>query len=547
MWSRISDDRYLLVALILAGLLVGHGLWWGWVECWNPDQMAMRPVSLPFLAPEWFLKPPFHTYFNFFLSFVPFKAAEKALEVLTNRPQDFSVAMLWWSRLLQLSLFAAMVYCSYRIGERSSGKWAGRVIALSVATSAGFVLQGHFLTADIPVTFWMLAAFWFAQSIALTGKMRAYVLAGLLTGVATATKYNGLAVGLAIPLFHLFVTPRLPLLKLPVDRRFLISMAMVVVGFVIANPHAVIDFQRFADDFVYNWVTTPIYEGEIGRQSYLQFFARAVEVVGYPMAALLAFGTLVTAAQLKRAAAAERATTVAALGVFLLYLYQFGDFPRLEVRFVIAALPFLFIAAAPALARIVERYRTVAGTVFTAIIGYNIVASTLVGHRFAHDPRMAAQAWVAANIPDGARVESTSYAPRWNKYPGVTIEDLRAPSISGRKQLFSNLLASKPNLLAKLNEFESEGNFGWYTPEALASRAPEYIALNSLFYDRFMSGSMADLHPEMRSYFVGLLNGALGYSVAFDQASSPAPDWLYPREILFVDNRIVILKRNAEP
>ena len=69
-------------------------------------------------------------------------------------------------------------------------------------TSAGLVAHAHFLTADIPVLFWMLAAFVCCQRIFERGRWQDYLLAGLLTGVAAATKYNGLGVGIAIPAAH---------------------------------------------------------------------------------------------------------------------------------------------------------------------------------------------------------------------------------------------------------------------------------------------------------------------------------------------------------
>jgi hypothetical protein len=48
----------------------------GWVEYWNPDLMALRGLvrqGRGFLELAGFLKPPFHTYLNFFLSVVSFK------------------------------------------------------------------------------------------------------------------------------------------------------------------------------------------------------------------------------------------------------------------------------------------------------------------------------------------------------------------------------------------------------------------------------------------------------------------------------------------
>ena len=235
-----SCDRVLVLSLTLAAVLGVNGLGWGGIEEWNPDQMAFQSLLSPDrapLEPESFLKPPFHSYVNFFFSIVPVKAIERAVEALTGRELDFNVGIVWGARLIQLGLFLGAVILVYQIVHNSCGQRAARVVGLITATAAGFVLQAHFRTADIPVTFWMLASFLAAQSIPQTGRTRDYALAGLLTGVASATKYNGLAVGLAIPIFHYFANRSAPLRTLAVDRRLLVGILLVPLGFIAANPY----------------------------------------------------------------------------------------------------------------------------------------------------------------------------------------------------------------------------------------------------------------------------------------------------------------------
>jgi len=38
-------------------------------------------------------------------------------------------------------------------------------------------------------------------------------------------------------------------------------LAMVVVGFVVTNPYAVLDYQAFRDDFLYNYIVAPMVHG----------------------------------------------------------------------------------------------------------------------------------------------------------------------------------------------------------------------------------------------------------------------------------------------
>ena len=97
--------------------------------------------------------------------------------------------------MLTVALFLLQIGLVYAITGRFFGLFAARILALAYGTSAGIIAFSHFLTADIPLTTWMLAAFYFAQNVLLRGRLLDYVMAGALTGIAAATKYNGLAIG----------------------------------------------------------------------------------------------------------------------------------------------------------------------------------------------------------------------------------------------------------------------------------------------------------------------------------------------------------------
>jgi hypothetical protein len=67
-------DKTLLLSLVLGFGFCLYGIYWGWVETWEPDQMAFQNLFIEgklHFNPGSFLKPPFHTYFNYFLSVFP--------------------------------------------------------------------------------------------------------------------------------------------------------------------------------------------------------------------------------------------------------------------------------------------------------------------------------------------------------------------------------------------------------------------------------------------------------------------------------------------
>jgi hypothetical protein len=553
MFDRFADrvralDRYLIGALLLAALCALYGIWWGWAESWNPDEMAFRSLFArrPF-EPVDFLKPPFHTYVNFFLSVVPFKLAEQIARFVTGSDHSLAIERLWWSRLLQVFFFLGIVYLTYRIVLRFASTGAARVLALLTATSAGIILQSHFLTADIPVMFWMLASFHAAQSIVMDERTRTYIAAGLLVGIATATKYNGLAVGLAIPIFHMYARRDRSFRSLALDGRFLAAITMVVLGFIAANPYAVVNFRQFSSDFAYNYAVTPVYGGSgSANHGFADFLLTIPDIIGWPITVLAVVAIPYAISRLKHAEVAERATTTAALGVFALYFLQFGRAPRIEARFVLPVVSFLLIAAAPLCARALQRHRSVAIGGLALLVSYNLLACYWVGKRFAEDPRMAAERWVEAQVPAHSSFESSQYSPNWRLMRRVEIDDVRMPNVSGRAGVLSHLFSADDAMLQEIARRDSDAGIDWYTPESLAKRHPQYIALDSKYFDRFLREDVAALdYPGVRSFISKLLANDLGYHTVFEQTARSSPAWLYPADIDFVDNEIVILQQNS--
>ena len=197
-------------------------------------------------------------------------------------------AKLIGSRLVTVALFLGTIALTYSFSRRSYGRFSAVIIAFTFATSAGFVAYAHFLTVDIPLLFWMLAAFWAADRLISDPSRRNYVIAGFLTGITIATKYNGLAVGIALLVAHFFATKDAGFRRIIFSRQLGIGLSMVLLGFLFGCPTALYEPRRFWNDFIYSYIVTPRYQGEPDRANYLGALARIPEIVRIPGAILIA-------------------------------------------------------------------------------------------------------------------------------------------------------------------------------------------------------------------------------------------------------------------
>ncbi len=542
----LAADRVLAATLLVAVACCVHGIT---VEHMHPDQMAFLPLFHPGkwpLDPAWFEKPPLVTYFNYFLSVLPVSALGG---VLALSPAAVSTAQLVWSRLLATALLVGAVGIAFSIARQSFGTVAARVIAVLFGTSAGFVAHTHQLTADVPVTFWMLVALYFSHRLLSRGALSDYLWAGACTGVATATKYNGLGIGIALVAAHgLRVVHEGGAAdrwrRVLLSRELMLGLAMVGVGFVVANPFAVLDYQTFRDDFLYNYIVAPVYEGQTGH-SWGRFFVAIMEIVGLPAFVLGVVTSVVSMALAVRGdlSRIERATVWLCLVTFAVYYAKFAPFPRLETRFVLPIVPVWLLLSGPCWGRV--RWRSALTAAVLVVGAYDVTCSAYVGRRFLDDPRLPAQAWVQAHVPAGRSIESDVYSPSWKGIGGAPLRQVTMPFVTGRERLFASMFPGD-TFVAGSEETRraAEAMVAWYSPAELEKRDPQLIAVDSLYYDRFVQpGIRSDLYPSMRDYFRALLDERYPYAIVHDRASPPVPGWVYPREIDFLRNRVTILEK----
>ena len=332
------------------------------------------------------------------------------------------------------------------------------------------------------------------------------------------------------------------------DKKLIIGLSMVVIGFLVGNPFALLDYSTFWEHFWYNYVVTPVYGGIAEGHSFGEFVIAIQEIIGFPswLVFLVGFLFCFYSLAVDKERGIEQKGILLLFSVIFLYYFKFGSFPRMETRFVMPIVPFGLIISGIFWQKIKGNQRFIAGLLLV-ILSYNLLCSFYVGKRFAEDPRTVAQEWVKTNIESESSIESSAYSPQFNQIPGVILTEQRMPDISGRKKKFSRLFKDNPWIMARIQwsthipweKEDKEENTQWYTLERLIDRQPDYIAINSRYYKRFI-GPLKNDYPSLSNFFSSLLEENYPYHIVFDKESPPVPRWVYPQDIDFLQNRMVI-------
>jgi hypothetical protein len=394
----------------------------------------------------------------------------------------------------------------------------------------------------------MVLAFCCAQNILLQRRMVDYVCAGVFTGLAGATKYNGLLVGMAIVIAHALAehgAPRRTRVSSVLSGRLFIGIAMIAVGFVLGNPFAVLDHEAFLAGFRFNYLVAPVYEGPVTGHGYWKVFEGILETTGLPSFLLLsvAAGVGMYAMGTVKGLTLEKKGTLLLVGVLAVYCASIGSFPRLPTRFVLPIVPFWLMLAGPLWVRL-QVYRGLTVMLMAGLLSYNLTCCYYVGKRFREDPRTAAQVWVANNVQRPSSMEISPYTPRFEKV-AAGIQTRAMPMISGRSKRFERQFTEQAWLAERLRMMRQrdDARASWFSRDGLLRRNPEYVAANSFYYSRF-EGLRHD-YPGVHRFFDELLTEEYGYRIVFDQEGPDAPRWAYPRHIDFLRNRMVLLKRKV--
>ncbi len=438
-WLALSAIVAGSAALRLAG--IAHGAPYVYhPDEWVVAKAAMRMLDDGALLPPWYYYP---SLLNEVL--VPVVRVVHAItdvSLATEPPWGLhGMRQMAWSdalpaqfpyflagRALVASLGVATVPVVFAIGRRAGGTALGLISAAILGASVLHVVHSGFLTTDVPLAFLGALVLWASVRFLDERRLRLLVLAGLATGLAASTKYNGAALALVPALAWLIGRPSTS--PDPVPLRVAVPGAALAFALaaIVGTPAAVLDPGALLAG-VGLQVDAYAVSGLIGNSSggppvlgNLGYYLTYLWSIGLGPAivTLIVVGTIV--------AIRRRSGSDLLLLVFPVVYLLIASIPIIRFeRNLVVMLPFLAVLGgigamrlsallAASLARI-DAARSwdrvaLAGVVLVSGLATAPLLATAVASNVAADTRTVALEWIAANLRGEGRIVRERYTPQ---------------------------------------------------------------------------------------------------------------------------------------
>ena len=410
-------DLLLLAILAVAAIARCWGINFGLpnINC-RPDEIitvakAFR-VGTGNLNPEYFFHPAFYFYFisifyglYFVLGFI-FRRYTSILDFAleyTKDPANFYLI----ARSITALLGTLTVFIVYLIARDLFDKRTARVSALFLGFAYLHVRDSHYATTDVAQAFLIMASVFFIMKCAEIKTLKNYVLAGVLCGLAAATKYAGVFLALPMSIIHVFNISDEK--KGLIDKRIVWFAVAVALAFLIGAPFTVLDFPHFKDNIFKQFEKLSIMHTDIyiGKAFWRQFSFSLFFGLGWSLLFSSIAGFFIFAKKnLKKA--------IIFCSFPLLYYAFSGKGNDAYARYMIPIVPFLCITAAVFAVTLGERlsgyFKIRSANIMISILAvlilfpsvHNIVRyDELLAKR---DNRLVAADWVVENIPKGSSI-----------------------------------------------------------------------------------------------------------------------------------------------
>ncbi|MBT5056049.1 MAG: phospholipid carrier-dependent glycosyltransferase [Gemmatimonadetes bacterium] len=426
------------------------------------------------LNPHFFNYPTLHIYLNalacglYFLFLLAVGWVDGSSQFVARFIYDPSELYLVGRSLSALFGTATIPACAL-LAYRLAGHRAAVIAAWLLAVAFLHVRDSHFLTVDIPATFWGCLAMALLIRSAHTAGTRprpAWSEAAAL-GLAMASKYN---LALFLPALVYAGFSRHPDSARAGSREVAVLLVVAAATFFMASPYVLLDAATFAQHLAFEARHFGRGHGEVLGNGWWYHLSVSLRYgLGLPLL-LASLGGLAWIAGQR-----DRRMTPLLLAVVTYFIVS-GAGNTLFVRYALPLIPLLCAAAAVWLAH-VTRETQATGIVLALLLG-SIPLSRSVQHvslLSTVDSRVLAGQWIESHVPEGETIAmaGTDYVrpallPTRSWLSGRLI-DVRRAGLAGRRLQIALAASETDRPRYDLLEVRSEN------PQALRSVVPQHL------------------------------------------------------------------------
>lgn len=351
----------------------------------------------------------------FYLTRSILEAATQGYRIITSglsgSARDLYIADSAYFHLVLRYIFCgfgvATVYLIYRLGRKLFSYSVGLLSAFFFSLTFLHVRDSHFAMLDIPATLFGVGSLLAVWRVYRRGRWANYLLAGVLLGLATATKYY--AVILFIPLITAYISRRgLSIANSGIGRgtvRLLIAITAAAAVFLLTSPYTILDYSAFLREIRTGIISPQLVDGfhllpelntDRGWIYHITFSLRYG--LGWPLEILGLIGIGSAIWRAGKGAIPERMILSFVLPFYLVLAFQKSCF----IRYTMMILPFICLLGAVFLLRILPRNRFrgifLAGAAMMLLLEPSVRIFQLDRLLSRPDTRLTAGAWMKDHI-----------------------------------------------------------------------------------------------------------------------------------------------------
>ncbi|MFH5800798.1 ArnT family glycosyltransferase [Haladaptatus sp. CMAA 1911] len=341
-------------------------------------------------------------------SAIPNLRSDNLLILWNQTPRWVWTSSILLARFVNVILAVGCVYVMYRIGTTMRDRATGRLAAILLTISWGFVVLAHEAGEDIPALFFLLLVFYFALQYVKTGKEKIFYLGCVCGGVAITFKLTASISILLLGVAYL-LRARRPDTSLRAElmrpQLLLIGAFLGFVTIYVGYPSVLVGGIETLTNWIllksnnkgstFGWRVKPSWWWIL--RGYLNGF-------GLPLFIGVITAALASISQLRERSLATDGIILSLVGITTV-LVVLSRWAYLRTHHLLPTFPLLILILAVMLMRLYDSNRSLARPLLLFLIVTSGLYASVGDLGYASQPRDNATKWLASHASENSTVE----------------------------------------------------------------------------------------------------------------------------------------------